>query len=77
MNIGITVAIITVVALVTLLIIFNYWDKQTEKGKDISNDSCTNTIAKYAIIIGIIGFIIFCLINIGDCSGGTFEPRHT
>ncbi len=77
MNFGLIVCIITIIALATLLALFNYWDKKQEKGEDISNDSCSNTIAKYAIIIAIIGFIIIFLINMRDCTGGSFEPRHT
>lgn len=76
-DIGLFAALIGTVCFGSLLLCFKYWDSEAKQGKNIDNHSCSATIAKYALIIG---FIAYVVVSLSTCSGGMGEdygPRHT
>lgn len=52
------------------------WDKEKETKGKISDDGCSSQLAIILLVIFLVGFLIFSVMQCGD-SIQDFGPRHT
>ena len=58
------------------LMILNSWDKEKETKGKISDDGCSSQLAIILLVIFLVGFLIFSVMQCGH-SIQDFGPRHT
>lgn len=73
-TIGIIAAGIVIFVLVVFLITINNWDKKIERGESIQQSEEGDAIAKCFLYLFVVAFIVFNIVVMKDCSGGSNIP---